>query len=262
MNNASELIILIVYGILLVILLVFFAIAFAVIQKQRLNNYRMKLQEVQQKTESDLLKLKLEIQEQAYRAVSREVHDNIGQVLGSVVLIMETELSKNKEERNDQIFEASITRIRSTIDNSRNLCHRLNGQQVERMGLVPSIKRELAYLSLNSSLQTAFVHPPEEQMPRLGNTQTLILFRIVQEAIHNILRHANAGMLTIKIALNESTKMMEMEITDDGVGFDSSLASKGMGLLTMKERAKLLGGILEVKTAVQKGSTVLLSLKI
>lgn len=262
MDNASQYVILIVYSLLLLFILVFATIAIAMIQKHRTRNYHLKIQEVEQRAERELMKIKLEIQEEAYKKVSAEVHDNIGQVLSSVSFMLETESSKPGQERLNLLLDRSTQHIRQAIDDIRNLSRILNGSHVERIGLVDSIATELAYLKLNKKLATTYSHPEHHQLPKLSGKQTLLIFRIAQEAVQNVIRHSRANSLAIKLSVDNNVRLLSLTIEDNGLGFDPAARDhKGNGLSNMKERAQMLGASLLIQAKATGGTIVSLSLK-
>lgn len=263
MDNVSQFVILIVYGLLLLFILIFATIAIAMIQKHRTRNYHLKLQEAEQRAERELMKIKLEIQEEAYKKVSAEVHDNIGQVLSSVSFTLESESSKPGQERLSLLLDKSTRHIRQAIDDIRNLSRILNGSKVEQIGLIDAIATELAYLKLNKKLSTSFIHPQHHELPHLSANQTLLIFRIAQEAIQNTIRHAQATALEIKLVHNKLSDSFTMTITDNGIGFDFKGSNdNGMGLINMQERARMLGSSLVMGKGTAGGTIISITINL
>jgi signal transduction histidine kinase len=142
-----------------------------------------------------------------------------------------------------------------TIGDLRSISHTLNTNLITRIGLTDSIDRELEYVRSGRQVKcdlkitgTQFALPPEKE---------LLIFRIAQEAISNILRHA--GAKNIHVLLSYESNSFTLSIADDGIGFDpDTLAEgKGIGLINMYERAKILQGTLTIKRAAENGGSII-----
>lgn len=264
MNNSSQYVILVVYASLLLILIIFAVGMHLLLGKQKAKNYKMQIQEADQRFEKELMQIKLELQEKAFHNMSSEIHDNIGQVLSSVALTLQSiSPTKTNAQEMQSIINHSVLRINEVTGELRNLSHMLNGPLVERIGLINAIKKEIGYLRLNDKLKISFVYPTGSEAPTLSGSQTLLLFRIVQEAVQNVIRHANATIMEIAISYNDTGKNLQLQISDNGNGFLKNEDDyTGLGILTMRDRAKLLNGKLQIGDNQTGGSTISLSLNI
>lgn len=263
MSQTNQYVVLIIYAALLLILVVFAVAMHLLVAKHKARSYKVQLQQAAQKFESELLKAKLELQEEVFLNVSGEIHDNVGQVLSSIALNLQCITNPCLKEKEKSIINLSIDRIHSTTNDLKHLSRMLNGSSIEKIGLVEAIKRELMYLRLNDRLNIHFTHPEKKEMPVLSGSQVLLLFRIAQEAIQNTIRHADATQLIVEIGCTIDKSILEMKISDNGIGLPNNADSKsGMGLLSIRERAKMLSAEIEIGGRPSFGCVVALSLKL
>lgn len=210
--------------------------------------------------EQTLLQSQLEIQEQTFKNISQEIHDNIGQVLTLAKLNLAT--TTIAESAVAEKIKTSQQLIGKAIQDLRDLSRSLNTDYVEDMGLVRSIEYELELLQKTGTIDTEFFI--EGNPLRLDKQKELILFRIVQEAIHNIIKHAAAKK--IRATINFNADNLKVIIIDNGKGFDlsplnaSDNQSFGLGLRNMNNRATLIGAKFAVTSTIGKGTEVLLQL--
>lgn len=132
----------------------------------------------------------------------------------------------------------------------RALSKSLDKEWLERFNFIQNLKVEASRINSAGNLQIMFSHPQEFL---LKSDKQIILFRIVQEAIQNAIKHAQAKIIQINLLV--SNEIIKINITDDGIGFDKSLASEGLGIMNMKHRTKLLDGKIAWNSA-GKGSQV------
>src|SRR5690625_1666766 len=212
----NYLVALIIYGTILFLTLIGIIVLFIVIHKQRTRKYQ-----------EALLHTRIEVQEQALDWVSREIHDNIGQILSLVrIQLHHHPAGRTREELTAQMTE-SAELIEHCIKDLRNMSHTLNGKMIEQMDLSDAIERELTYVRSLYKLDCNFTADDE---PCLTGEQKLLLFRITQECLNNIVRHANATAVSIR--LQKTRQGITLNIKDDGRGMDVAQAIQkgGMGL--------------------------------
>jgi signal transduction histidine kinase len=138
-------------------------------------------------------------------------------------------------------------------DTAREISHGLHPSQLERLGLAISLKRLCSELGREKSL---FIRLTVGDLPeRLEPATCLCLYRVTQEAVHNILTHSQANKA--EISLKEVTGRLWLEIVDDGVGFDPGReATPGLGLVSMRERVRSVGGSIDVISSPMKGTRI------
>lgn len=204
---------------------------------------------------------KLEIQEQTFQEISQEIHDNIGQILSLAKLHIATMEAGNNSVLAGKIREAK-TLITKAISDLRSLSHRLNTGYINEVGFDTAVKRELDTIRRSGAYATQF--DIEGRPVRFDSQKELILFRIVQELLNNIIKHAGAKTITVTLAYD--TEVLQVAIHDDGRGFDfDSLGAEpgGLGLKSMHHRASLIGAEFHLTSHIGSGTaaTVRLPLK-
>lgn len=261
MTNAAEDIVVMVYVALLFGLLVLAIAMHLLISKQKARTYQSQLDEANRKLEQEMTKMRFEIHEEELGKVSSEIHDNIGQVLSSVGLCLEAVQIAPLSEKDRLIIKQSVTRINRTTDELRHLAYKLNGARIERNGLLISLQSEVAYLQLSGSISARFMNCTGLDRLPIPGTKALLLFRIAQEAIANVIRHAEATKLLVQVSLSEK-QFLQMMISDDGKGINKEIVERGLGLATMEKRADVLNGDFQIQNNLGGGTTISVKIKL
>jgi signal transduction histidine kinase len=184
------------------------------------------------------------VQEREREWIGRELHDNVNQVLTTVKLYLEM---ASKEEDNPFI-PRSMQLINSTIIEIRNLSHQLSAPTLGTRSLVDSINALIETVSFSTKLEFEFDH---KEYTGVIMSQKLTLYRILQEQINNIIKHAQATKAWISLFKKDGQVILS--VRDNGKGFDASARTTGMGINNIISRAKAFGGIVEVETAPGNG---------
>lgn len=206
--------------------------------------------------EQTLLQLKTEVQEQTLTNISREIHDNITQVLSFVKLNLAM-ATGNDAEKETKIQE-SRELVGQAIDDLRNLAKSLSYEHIASIGLPKSLEIEVGRLNASKLLEVSLQISGNEYS--LGEQRDLILFRIFQETLNNTLKYAEAQHF--KIYLQYSNQLVTLLLEDDGKGFSLGEAELkgGLGLRNMKSRAALIGADLQIETSPENGCRILITL--
>lgn len=191
--------------------------------------------------------------------LARELHDSVSQVLYSMSLGSHTVLdaleSKDYEQAQTSA-EYVITLVEAGLTEMRALIFELRPESLATEGLVAALSRQVAVLRARHKLAVEF---ELEQEPDLPLEQKEALYRIAQEALHNIVKHARASTVVLRLVIQE--KEVCLEIRDNGRGFETTAAYPGhLGLHSMRERAAKVGGICLVESA--PGQATALSVRI
>ncbi len=239
--------------IVVVIILVFLAIMFLVAltrHNQRRNKLMFENQKIKKDFEQTLLSTQLEIQEQTLTHISREIHDNIGQVLSLARLQLHS-LSTNGQENDieytDNLLEKAITDL-------RGLSHSLNTNSIKDNGFSASVIKVLEQFEKTGKFKTSFI---DEANFSVSDDHGIILFRIIQEVLNNIVKHADASEIIIRI--EKANDHTTINIIDNGKGFDIEnlkSAESGIGIRNITERAMIIGAKLSVISQQNNGTTV------
>ncbi|MDQ6844108.1 MAG: ATP-binding protein [Bacteroidota bacterium] len=251
----------IIIGSIITLILFAFIISFLFINQRRHFNYLKEKQTQQTQFQQTLLKSQLEIQEQTLKNVSLELHDNVGQVLSLVKLNINTMSAATKEKLNEKINE-SRELISKAIQDLRDLSRSINTDYVMDTGLINLIEHELDVLKKAGNYDTNLTI---DGNPRsLEKQKELILFRIVQEVFHNIIKHAKATTIDVRIMFEPG--VFSLTIIDNGIGFDAKqLELKksedfGLGIRSMHNRANLINSEFKLISSVGKGTNVILTM--
>lgn len=231
----TDLIIYFLFTTTVVLLLIASIIIVVIIAGRQRIKQNIRLTETRLTYEKELRTTQQEIQTQILNQVSSELHDNIGQLLTLMRIQMQTGKIKNPEV--GTVFDKVDETLSETIQQVRALSHSLNSDLLERKGLLDTISSEVSRLKQLNHFTIQFEH--DEQEPSIENDQKLMVFRIFQESINNILKHAAAKKVTVRLSGKEK---FSLSIIDDGKGYDleNMLASvNGAGLKNIIRRAEL-----------------------
>lgn len=207
--------------------------------------------------EKALLQSKIEIQEQAFNNISRELHDNVGQQLSLAKLNLGT-LKEIHNTQDKEKIESARDLVSNSIYQIRSISKTLLGEKVSSIGIAEAIKNEaeriskLGLLSINLSFSRDHFS--------LDDQKEIILFRIVQEALNNIIKHAAATI--VNISLDDEADHLKILIQDNGKGFKlAGESTPGIGLMNMKNRAHTIGADLFIESTPGQGTSIKILLK-
>lgn len=188
--------------------------------------------------------------------IARDVHDTLGQNLTSASMQMQSLKSLVADDKKEihSSIDAALKSINDAIAESRGISRSLMPQTVKKFGLESGI--ESVIMTLNDKSETQYELESNLEFTRFEQQKELALFRIAQEAINNILKYAKATLVEIKLILVEN--LLLMQIDDNGVGFDPDSVEnqKGIGLESIRTRAKSIGAKLEINTEEGKGTSI------
>jgi PAS domain S-box-containing protein len=200
-------------------------------------------------------------QEKERSAIARELHDELGQVLTALRMdsVWMYERLKTKDPKAAERALTMCRLIDKNIEDVRGMAFRLRPGVLDDLGLVDALEWYTSDFERRTEIACVFEH---ENVPRLNETVSTAAYRIAQEALTNIARHAGAGR--VKVSLRSSNGLLTLAVVDDGQGFDALhlSESEGLGVAGMRERATLVGGSLDVKSRTQKGTRVNLKVPI
>ena len=221
-----------------------------------------KLEEIQQKQQLGMRIIKA--QEEERRRVAREIHDGPAQSMANVVLRVEIceKLLKIKPEEVKKELSELKGLVKESLQDVRKIIFDLRPMVLDDLGLVPALKRYIAELQERCSLHIDF-QVLGNTNERLSGTLEIALFRIIQEALNNVIKHAQAK--TVEVYLEQAQTQVNLRIKDDGCGFDlekvlNNSNSDSYGLIGIRERVELLEGSFKILTAPGKGTNLLVKI--
>lgn len=238
----KELDLTVIFATLALLLLVCAVVMIIVIANRRHISQEVKIARMEADYEKELRIAEQEVQERVMANVARELHDNLGQRL--TVLKMHIEVHKIKHAELKTEIEPIKADIDTTITELRQISRSLNSDFLEKGGMLAAMLEEVERIR---KLNTYTIHWQGSEEPVLQKDQRVMMFRIFQETLNNILKHS--GGKNIYIALTGGSNF-SLEVRDDGVGFDVAAkieAGKGSGLTNMVKRASIanIKGVVE-----------------
>ncbi|MFN8290824.1 MAG: PAS domain S-box protein [Chitinophagaceae bacterium] len=194
----------------------------------------------------------LQAQEQEKIKISRELHDNVNQIIMSAKLYMETAVLSSEKEKADSLLEKAVEYQLLALHEIRKLSRSLNSPAITSSGLQESIRDITDNLEALQQIKVKFTFDSKLEK-RLNNDEKLTIYRVVQEQSNNIIKYAAAT--EVKIRVTESGGQLHLYISDNGKGFDTTVTEgrKGIGLLNMTSRATAHGGTLAVISSPGNG---------
>jgi two-component system sensor histidine kinase UhpB len=202
----------------------------------------------------------VEVQEAERRQLSRELHDRVGQNLTALSInldILRTTLSADGNVEERARLNDSSELLESTVDSIENVMAELRPPMLDDYGLLPALHWYAKDFSKRTGVEVA-VHG-NDGPDRLAPEMEITLFRIAQEALTNVAKHAAASR--VEIVLDHSGGHCVMTVSDDGIGIDaaperSSAHRPGLGMVTMRERSQAIGGRFSVRTVDGGGTQI------
>lgn len=213
---------------------------------------RLRLREAvneQQEKLRELTAMLLTTQEQERRRIARELHDDLCQRVAR----LEMDLAKLRDNPAGGQLEPIIGQTRAIFDELRSLSHSLHPSVLEHLGLKAALQSLVEDFEYRHNIAVHFLCLIDRGIPFSIAT---VLYRIAQEALRNVAKHAGDARVTL--TLSENAHELCLTIRDDGCGFDGGIprTKPGLGLISMQERASLIGGHLEVHSIPGGGTTV------
>jgi signal transduction histidine kinase len=227
--------------------------------KQRKKEYINEIEVKNEIHKRELLATQLEIQQATMQQIGRELHDNIGQKLTLVSLYTQQLLYENKvpevSERIDQVSQI----INQSLQDLRSLSKTLTDDNINQKEIVTLIQEEVDNTNSFKKCKVSFEHNFKQL--DLGFAHKNVLLRITQEFIQNSIKHAKCKNIFINLNTSEES-LWELNIKDDGVGFDkSNIKSNGIGLTNMKNRAEIIGANFSLDSEKNRGTSLTIILK-
>jgi PAS domain S-box-containing protein len=210
----------------------------------------------QKKYERKLTKQIIYAQERERETIGYELHDNVNQILTTVKLYLE--MAIHKPEMKNELLPKAIEYVLTCISEIRNLSRKLSAPTLGTQSLIDSIKGLIDMVAYSSKLSVDFVY--NGYHTTLVKDQRLAIYRILQEVLNNIIKHAEATK--VQIDLLQAEGMTFLTITDNGKGFDPSMKLNGIGLNNIQSRTKVFGGDVIINSKKGKGCCITVKLPI
>lgn len=201
--------------------------------------------------QSELTNAKIEIKEQTLTTVSKELHDNICQILSVALMQMNIILQKDKEYTRENLLDIKFL-VNKSLDEIRMLSKLMNGDIVLGSSFIEAIADDLERIKQLKQIKCNLT--VKGKIQKIDKEHQTIIYRILQESISNILRHSQSETIDVKIVFDQNT--CHISVTDTGKGFDFNKVLKGNGLTNMQTRAELIGATFAIDSQSNKGSKI------
>jgi signal transduction histidine kinase len=255
--SPKEIVLFVIIATIVILALVAFMILILFLYQKKQVAFLQSLESLKLDHEKNLLKTKLEIQEQTFQNISREIHDNIGLSLTLAKLNLNM-LELEKTEKSKELILSSVELISKSINDLSDISKSLNSEAISQQGLLNALQLEIDRLRRLNRFKIDF--------EILGNAvyfdsqKELVLYRIAQEALNNIIKHADAQNICVRVAFDSS--QIRLSIKDNGKGFllveNEKTFQENMkaGLVNMQIRSALINGDMELTSEIGKGTTI------
>lgn len=198
----------------------------------------------------------IEAQEEERRKLSREIHDGPAQMLANILLrsdLVDRTFRERSPEEAIKEMKSVRSMVRSSLYEVRRIIYDLRPMALDDLGLVPTIRKYLANLEDYNQIHIRFIE--KGRFHELNSKYEVALFRLIQEAVQNAIKHAKSKLITVNLTITK--EFVSARVKDDGVGFDQEIEKdKSFGLIGMRERVEMLEGDLEIKSVIGDGTVI------
>jgi signal transduction histidine kinase len=212
---------------------------------------------MQKRFSEELLKSQLEMQEETFNRISQEIHDNVGQVM-SLAKVQINIMTESNDMNREMLNDVKVN-IGKAMTDLRDIARSLSSDRIRTIGVHTAALSEAERLNKSGIIQIDVEVEGQEQ--KMQEDKKLILFRIIQESIQNIIKHAKASETVIQFQY-ESDHLLT-RITDNGSGFDPQermMLNSGLGLSNITTRAMLAGGNSQIQSAPGQGTCITINM--
>jgi two-component system, NarL family, sensor kinase len=248
----------IIVSLLIILGFVFFIVYIVSLHQKSRNKFLLEMEELKINFKNEILQSELEMQEQTFETISMEIHDNVSQLLSVSKLNLGMIEDASPEVLEKIRYSGDL--IAHAMNDLKDLSRKLDSDLIRQEGLILAIREYISHL--RKSVKAAISFNSEGYPIAIPVEKELILFRILQEAINNILKHAEAALIVIDLSF--SYQMFQLDITDNGMGFlineTSSGPGEGSGIKNMQKRASMIAGRLTIHSSPGRGTRVSISL--
>jgi signal transduction histidine kinase len=220
--------------------------------RQQKELYDQQVDQILAQQELKSINAMLDGQEKERDRMGKDLHDRLGSMLGGIKANMAALEDRVEVMRKDQQYQKVNRLLDQTVSELRQISHDMAAATLSRFGLEKALKDLRDTLHISGHLQVELNTFGLDQ--RLERSVEIAVYRIVQELVSNVLKHARASELAI--AVTRAPGRLSVVVSDNGVGFDSKQPSEGMGLGNVRSRAAALGASLQIDSTPDKGTTV------
>lgn len=217
-------------------------------------NHVLEKQHMQQKFEAEMLQTRIEVQDQTMQTIATELHDNVGQLLSLTTLTLNS-INLDDNIKAGKKIDNSLSLVNKSIKELRELAKLLHGEQLVENGIGHAIQQEINWLEKSGNYELHVINNLFD-LQESSSDKDLIILRLLQEIINNIIKHAQATIINFDAYYLD--KNLHLTVQENGVGFDYEAVKDkkaGMGLNSIRKRVELINGKLTINSAPGKGTT-------
>lgn len=237
-------------------------ILFMLYYQKRKHLHKLEIQKIEENFTKEMLRSQIEMQDQTLRNVASELHDNFNPTLSVINISLASLLPKLSADDKEALYEAKSL-VKQLMAEMKSLSSSLNSDHLMQIGFDRAFEKYVSYIKRSAIYEVSFTtdgngHP-------LSPEKGIILFRMCQEILNNIIKHADATEIIIHIHYQETA--LSVEIKDNGKGFDKQKSTNipsekdSTGLGNLHKRALILGALLEIESAPGKGTRAIIRLQ-
>lgn len=237
----------------LIVFIVAFIVFIIYLHRKKQQDFEKDILQIKQDNEKTVLNTQLEIQEQTFQHIAREIHDNISLSLTLAKLQLNTFDWDDKAGSSDKL-KSSVELLTKSIAELSDISKGMNADIIIQQGLLRAVEEEIRRIRQAGlfTLEYTLAGIPVY----MNAQQELIIFRIIQEAFNNIIKHSKTSSASLQLLYTDMK--MQFTIADKGIGFDTELSAKNRqaGLKNMETRAKMLGGSMKIESRPGLGTSL------
>lgn len=228
--------------------------------KQRQTLLQNKIITIEQQKKLELTQAIIDGEEQERTRLAKELHDGIGGLMSMIKLQFTNFKKTHTEIQKDDEYNNALDLLNTASQDIRKISHALMPSALERLGLIDAVEQFCTQMQSSGNFEIDFQNYGFEE--RLPLRFELLVYRIIQELLNNVVKYAEAKEVLVQLSKNE--KLISLTVEDDGIGFDiSTLINKdGIGLQSMQKRIELLGGKMDIDSNIGRGTSINIELSI
>ncbi|HMT28667.1 MAG TPA: histidine kinase [Bacteroidia bacterium] len=238
-----------------ILILILLVVNLMLTGRNRRLKHQAELQQVQAKLREDIASIRMEVAEATLSDVSRDLHDEVGQLLTFCILQMENlsgQPASNQQAMVDEIKKS----VRDALDSIRSISRGLSPDFVNQQGLVMSLEQLLERATIRTGIVTKLNVQPGFNI--LNESNPIIIFRIIRECITNAIRHGQAKEILVSLSVKDG--IGKIVINDNGTGIRKEVRNEpGLGFKTMQQYAGLMNGELQFESKNGDGTNIILT---
>jgi signal transduction histidine kinase len=226
---------------MLILIFVLFIIVVTIEYQKKQMKYTLEIEQAKSLFEKEIMESKIDMQVQTFKEVAQEIHDNLGQKLSMAKLYLST--SETSRIINEERIRSTSALLSEVMNDMRAIVQTLDPDFILNVGLLEGIHRTVNQIEKSETMSVSF--KTSGPVRSFEERHEFVIFRIFQEAVNNVIKHAHAKNIQIEVVFESAE--LKLIVQDDGIGFKETIEEMncGMGLENMKRRARLLQGTIK-----------------